>query len=121
MEADLLQQTDLLYHAPEGTCLEVAPGMWLVRGKTASYEVSERDGACNCKAFEHHPKPWGCKHLEALKRFLEREGKTCPCCKGEGCGACDNGKVDSEYYPILLEVIRIEDQARLDYLKEVFR
>lgn len=121
MDGELRQQTDLLYHAREGTCLEVAPGLWLVRGKTGSYEVNETEGACNCKAFEHHPQRWGCKHLAALREFLTRGEKTCPCCRGEGCQGCDGqGRVSGELHPILLDIQRAEDAARLALVKEIF-
>jgi hypothetical protein len=111
-------ETDLLHYAPEGACIEVAPGLWLVRGKTKSYEVSEK-GTCDCPHFQHRLKD--CKHLTILREFLARGDKTCPCCRGEGCSGCEgNGRVGSDMFPILLEIRRAEDEARSALLKEIF-
>jgi hypothetical protein len=123
VEADLQHQVDLLHHAPVGTCLEVAPGFWRVRGKTGSYELSEKEGTCNCPHFEHRLKQNGesCKHLTILREFLSRGDKTCPLCKGETCQGCERlGRVSSEVFPILLAIRRAEDEARVALLKEIF-
>jgi hypothetical protein len=123
MEPELLEQVDLLYHAPEGVCLEVGPGLWLVRGKTKSYEIVQDGMTCSCPHYEHRlNKGDDCRHTKMLREFLKRGDKTCPCCKGEGCAGCGGqGMVSSELHPILLEIQRAEDEARVALIKEWFR
>lgn len=123
MEPDLQSQTDLLHHAAEGTVLEVAPDCYLVRGRTSTYEVNWREETCDCPNFRHRLKGYGtCKHLQAVKQWTERGEKTCPCCRGEGCPGCEGvGRVSSELFPVLLDIQKAEDDARLAYIKELFR
>jgi hypothetical protein len=123
MEPEHQHLTDILYHAPVGTCLEVSPGCWLVRGKTGSYELNEAERTCKCPHFVERLKGSGeCKHLVRLREFLATGDKTCPCCRGEGCDGCDGlGRVSGSMHPILLEIRRAEDEARNKALLEIFR
>ena len=122
MTDDLQSQTDLLHHAPEGTVLEVAAGMFLVRGKTATYECNWDEETCNCPSFIHRLKGFGtCRHLAMLKEWMGRGDHTCPLCRGEGCGSCEGlGKVSGDIYPILKEIRIAEDEARVALIKEIF-
>jgi hypothetical protein len=122
MTEDLKEQTDILFHSPEGTVLEIAPGFWKVRGKTQTYDVCWDEESCSCPQFVHRLKGFGtCRHLACLREFLKRGPHTCPMCSGEGCSGCDGlGRVSSEVYPTLLEIRKAEDEAHAALLKEIF-
>jgi hypothetical protein len=122
MEEELQEQTDILFHSPEGTVIEVSPGYWKVRGKTATYDVYWDEETCNCPNFQHRLKGFGtCKHLAHLREFLNKGAYTCPLCRGETCEACNGiGRVGAEEYPVLLAIREAEDKARGILLKELF-
>ncbi len=122
-DRDLHEQTDLLCHSPEGTCLELRPGAWLVRGRTRSYGVNEHQQTCGCPHFQHRLKPGEkCRHLELLEEFLNRGEKTCPLCRGEGCHSCDEkGRTSIELHDVLLEIKQAERAARDAALREMFK
>lgn len=122
MEESLKEQTDILHHSPEGTVIEMAPGFWLVRGKTNTYEVSEDEETCTCPNYQHRLKGFGtCRHIDRLREVLKRGPHTCPLCRGESCESCEGlGRVESELFPILLAIREAEDKARVALVKEWF-
>ena len=122
-ETDLDRELDLLAHAPEGTCLELQPGSWLVRGRTKSYGVHQYKRTCGCPQFQYRLKgDENCRHLTILDRFIARGEFTCPLCRGEGCSGCEEiGRVNKEENEALLLIKEAQTQAREEALKLMFR
>jgi hypothetical protein len=119
---EIQEQTDILFHSPEGTVIEVAPGFWKVRGKTATYDVNWYEETCDCPSHKHRLKGFGdCKHLTHLREVIKRGPHTCPLCRAEGCESCEGiGRVGADEYPVLLAIREAEDKARVALLKELF-